>query len=135
VLVFLLDLVAVAPSRRWLPFTLAFLNAYGDSVVLAELTNHLALPNGMAWIWWGVRTSFANPAKVKQRLAKLRDVTANLGHYRAFAARRTRQRRRASITCQKMSAGIPRPISRARQTRERAKAPSPGIPRRLPTTR
>src|SRR5437588_3683104 len=131
VLVFLLDLVAVAPSRRWLPFTLAFLNAYGDSVVLAELTNHLALPNGMAWIWWGVRTSFANPAKVKQRLAKLRDVTANLGHYRAFAARRTRQRRRASITCQKMSAGIPRPSSRARQTRERAKAPSPGIPRRL----
>jgi hypothetical protein len=134
-LVFLLDLVAVAPSRRWLPFTLSFLNAYGDPVVIAELTNHLALPSGMAWIWWGVRTSFANPTKVKQRLEKLRDVTANLGYYRAFAAKRARQRRRPSMSCHVMSAGIPRPISRARQTRESAKAPSPGMPSRLPTIR
>jgi hypothetical protein len=51
---------------------------YGDPIVLAELTNHLALPNGIAWIWWGVRTSFANPAKVKQRLERIKDVTANL---------------------------------------------------------
>jgi hypothetical protein len=134
-LVFLLDLIAVAPNRQWLPFALCFLGAYGDTGVLAEVTNHLALPSGIAWIWWGVRTSFANPAKVKQRLAKLRDVTANLGHYRAFAAKRARQSRRASISCQEISAGIPRPISRARQTRESAKAPSPGIPSRLPTTR
>src|SRR5947208_11466627 len=136
-LVFLLDVVAIAPSRRWLPFALSFLNAYGDPVVIAELTDHLALPNGMAWIWWGVRTSFANPGKVKQRLEKIRDVTATLGHYRAFAAKRarTRQRRRASINCQVMSPGTPSPISLARATRERAKAPSPGIPSKFPTTR
>ena len=134
-LVFLLDLIAVAPSRQWLQFTLCFLDAYGDTGVIAELTNHLALPSGIAWIWWGVRTSFANPAKVKQRLEKLRDLTAHLEHYRAVAAVRARHRRRASMTCQKMSAGIPMPISRARQTRERAKAPSPEMPSKLPTTR
>ena len=134
-LVFLLDVVAIAPSRRWLPFSLSFLNAYGDPVVIAELTDHLALPNGMAWIWWGVRTSFANPGKVKQRLEKLRDVTANLGYYRAFAAKRVRQRRRPSTSCQVISAGIPRPISRARATKARAKAPSPEMPSKCPTTR
>jgi hypothetical protein len=134
-LVFLLDVVAIAPSRRWLPFTLSFLNAYEDPVVIAELTDHLALPGGMAWIWWGVRTSFANPAKVKRRLAKLRDVTANLGHYRAFAAKRARQRRRASISCHEISPGMPKPISRARATRARAKAPSPEMPSKWPTTR
>ncbi len=136
-LVFLLDILAIASSRQWLPFTLCFLNAYGDPIVLSELTNHLALPNGIAWIWWGVRTSFANPGKVKQRLERLRDVTDNLGYYRAFAAKRarTRQRRRASINCQVMSPGTPSPISLARATRERAKAPSPGIPSKFPTTR
>ena len=136
-LVFLLDILAIASSRQWLPFALCFRNAYGDPVVLAELTNRLALPNGIAWIWWGVRTSFANPAKVKQRLERIRDVTAILGYYRAFTAKRarTRQSRRASINCQVMSPGTPSPISLARATRERAKAPSPGIPSKFPTKR
>lgn len=134
-LIFLLDLIAIAPGRQWLPLTLAFLDAYDNATVIAQLSRQLAPPSGMAWIWWGVRTSFANPAKIKQRMAKLRDPASQLGHYRAVAASRVRQRRRASITCQKMSAGIPRPISRARQTSERAKAPSPEMPSRLPTTR
>jgi hypothetical protein len=134
-LIFLLDVIAAAPGRQWLPLTLAFLNAYDNARVIAQLSRQLAPPSGMAWIWWGVRTSFANPAKIKQRMAKLRDLASQLGHYRAVAAARVRQRRRASITCQAMSAGIPRPISRARQTRERAKAPSPGMPSKLPTTR
>src|SRR5213079_2878624 len=107
-LVFLLDVVAIAPSRRWLPFALCFLNAYGDTEVIAELENQLAVPSGLAWIWWGVRTSFAKPAKVKRRLAKLQDIIANLGRYRTIAAKRARQRRRASISCQEMSPGIPR---------------------------
>jgi tRNA A-37 threonylcarbamoyl transferase component Bud32 len=136
-LVFLLDVVAMASSRQWLSFSLSFLNAYGDPVVITELTNHLAVPGGIAWIWWGVRTSFSNPAKVKQRLERIRDVTANLKYYRAFAANRarTRHRRRASINCQVISPGIPSPISLARATRERAKALSPGMPSKLPTTR
>jgi hypothetical protein len=134
-LIFMLDLIATASGRQWLPLTLAFLNAYDNAPVIAQLSRQLAPPSGMAWIWWGVRTSFANPAKIRQRLAKLQDLTSHLGHYRAVAAARVRQRRRASITCQQMSAGIPRPISRARQTRERAKAPSPEMPSKLPTTR
>jgi len=134
-LVFLLDLIAVAPNPQWLTLALSFLNAYGNTVVICELEDELALPNGMAWIWWGVRTSFANPAKVKRRLEKLRDVVANLEFYRAFAARRARHRRRASISCQKISPGMPRASSRTLAISDRAKAASPGMPRRLPTKR
>ena len=131
-LVFLLDLIAVAPNPRWLALALSFLNAYGDAAVISELKNQLALPSGMAWIWWGVRTSFANPAKVKRRLEKIRGVTANLGNYRTFAAKRARKRRRASISCQTITPGIPKPSSRTLAIKERAKAVVPSIPRRPP---
>jgi hypothetical protein len=134
-LIFMLDLIAAASGRQWLPLTLAFLNAYDNAPVIAQLSRQLAPSSGMAWIWWGVRTSFANPAKIKQQMTKLQDLTSHLGHYRAVAAARVRKRRRASITCQAMSAGMPRPISRARETRERANAPSPEMPSKLPTTR
>lgn len=135
-LVFLLDLLALGPDSQWLALALAFLNAYGRAAVIAQLKNQLALPSGMAWIWWGVRTSFAsNPVKLKKRLDKLRDVAGHLGYYRAFAARRLRQKRRASSSCQVTSAGMPRPISRARQTNESANAPSPEMPSKLPITK
>ena len=134
-LVFLLDILAIVPTRQWLPFAVYFLNAYENARVLAALEDQLALPNGLAWIWWGVRTSFTNPAKVKRRLAKLRDVIANLGRYRTVAAKRARKRRRASITCQQMSPGMPSASSRTLAISDRANAASPGIPRRLPTTR
>jgi len=133
-LVFLLDLLAVAPHPQWLTLALAFLNAYDNAPVLAELKKELALPTGMAWIWWGVRTSFANPAKVKQRLQKIAGVLADLEHYRAFSAKRARKTRRASITCQASRPGIPRINSRTRAIKESAKAASPGIPSKLPTT-
>jgi hypothetical protein len=126
-LVFLLDLIAAARGRQWLPMALRFLNAYDNVDVISELEDQLALPNGMAWIWWGVRTSFAKPAKVKRRLAKLRDVIANLGHHRAIAAKRSRHRRRASISCQATKAGIPIVKSRHRAIKEMAKAVSPGM--------
>lgn len=133
-LVFLLDLLAVAPNPQWLTLTLAFLNAYGDVSVISELRNQLALPKGMAWIWWGVRTSFANSAKVKRRLRKIRGVAADLEHYRAFAARRARQTRRASINCHAIKPGMPKTNSRTRAIKDSAKAASPGIPSRLPMT-
>jgi hypothetical protein len=134
-LVFLLDLAAIASSQKWLPFALRFLNAYGKLDVIAELKDQLSLPSGMAWIWWGVRTSFADPAKVKNRLAKLRDLAAHLGYYRTVAAKRARQRRRTSMSCHEISPGIPRASSRTRAISDRAKAASPGMPRRLPTKR
>jgi hypothetical protein len=132
-LVFLLDLLAVAPNPQWLTLSLAFLNAYENTSVIAELQDELALPKGMAWIWWGVRTSFANPAKVKRRLHKLRDLTAHLEHYRAFAAMRARHTRRASISCHAMRPGTPKINSRTREIKESAKAASPGTPSKLPT--
>ena len=133
-LVFLLDLLAVAPNSQWLALTLAFLKNYDNAPVLAQLKKELALPTGMAWIWWGVRTSFANPAKVKRRLQKIAGVVADLEHYRAFAATRARKTRRPSITCHTTSPGIPRINSRTRAIKESAKAASPGIPSKLPTT-
>jgi hypothetical protein len=113
-LVFLLDLMAVAPNPQWLTLSLSFLNAYGNATVISELEHQLALPSGMAWIWWGVRTSFANPAKVKRRLEKLRDLAAHLDHYRAFTAKRARHRRRASMTCHVTTPGMPSASSRTR---------------------
>jgi len=133
-LVFLLDVIAVTRNPQWLTLALSFLNAYGNTSVICELEDELAVPSGMAWIWWGVRTSFANPAKVRKRLEKLRDVIANLEFYRAFAARRARHRRRASISCQVIRPGIPSPSSRTLAIKERAKAVAPSIPRRPPIT-
>jgi hypothetical protein len=133
-LVFLLDLISVAPNPQWFSLALSFLNAYGNTTVIAELEDELALPSGMAWIWWGVRTSFANPAKVKRRLEKIRGVIADLDYYRAFAARRARHRRRASITCHAIRPGIPKTSSRTRAIKESAKAASPGMPSKLPTS-
>jgi hypothetical protein len=133
-LVFLLDVLALAPNRQWLPQALAFLNAYDNAPVLAQLKKELAVPTGMAWIWWGVRTSFVNPAKVKRRLQRIAGVLTDLEHYRAFAARRARKTRRASISCHTTSPGIPRINSRTRAIKESAKAASPGIPSKFPTT-
>ena len=133
-LVFLLDVLALAPNRQWLNLVLAFLNAYDNAPVIAQLKDQLAVPTGMAWIWWGVRTSFANPAKVKRRLQKIAGVVAELEHYRAFATERARRTRRASITCHTTRPGIPRSNSRTRAIKESAKAASPGIPSKLPTT-
>ena len=126
-LVFLLDLVGRVSARQWMPFALSFLNAYGNAEVIGELKNQLAISSGMAWIWWGVRTNFIKPAKVKQRLAKLRDVTVNLAYYRALAAKRVRQRRRSSISCHATTAGMPMAKSRKRAIKEMAKAVSPGM--------
>jgi len=86
-LVFLLDMVGTVPSRQWLPFSLTFLEAYGDAEVIAQLRKQLDLPGGLAWIWWGVRTNFTNLAKVKRRLANLS---------RAIAKQKLTKPRRAS---------------------------------------
>ena len=133
VAVFLLDLVAKGPRRQWLPLAVCFAQAYGDRDVLAELAEHLIVPGGLARIWWNVRTSFANAAKVKRRIELLRKALEVLQVSSTVATERARRRRRPSITCQAMSPGMPRPSSRIRVIKERAKAASPGIPSKLPT--
>jgi len=132
-LVFLLDLVGTVPSRQWLPFATTFLEAYGDREVLAQLRHQLDLPGGLAWIWWGVRTNFTNAAKVKYRLANLSRAIAKLKSHDATSGSRDRNKRRPSINCHVIRPGMPKPSSRTRAIKDKAKAASPGIPRRLPT--
>ena len=134
-LVFLLDLVGTVPSRQWLPFSTTFLEAYGDFRVIGQLRKQLDLPGGLAWIWWGVRTNFTNPGKVKQRLTNLSRAIVKLKLHDATGAARDRSKRRPSINCQIIRPGIPKPNSRTLVIKDRAKAVSPGIPRRLPITR
>jgi hypothetical protein len=132
-LVFLLDLVGTLPTRQWLPFATTFLEGYGDAEVIAQLRKQLDLPGGLAWIWWGVRTNFTNPATVKRRLANLSRAIAKMKFYDGATSARAWSKRRPSISCQPTSPGMPKPSSRTLAIKERAKAVSPGIPRRLPT--
>ena len=57
----LLDLASGAQSR--LSFALCFLNAYQDADVFAQLEKQLAVPSGLAWIWWGVGQASKTPQK------------------------------------------------------------------------
>lgn len=131
-LVFLLDLVGTLSSRQWPPFSTTFLQAYGNAEVIAQLRNQLDLPGGLAWIWWGVRTNFTNPATVKRRLRSLSRAIATLKLHDAAGSARPRSKRRPSISCQVTKPGMPKPSSRTLAIKDRAKAVSPGIPRRLP---
>ena len=132
-LVFLLDMVGTVPNRQWLPFAMTFLETYGDAEVIGHLQKQLDLPGGLAWIWWGVRTNFTNPGKVKRRLASLSRAIAKSKFYAVGAMAGARNRRRPSITCQVIRPGRPKPSSRTRAIKERANAVSPGMPKRLPT--
>src|SRR5438309_10845955 len=111
-LVFLLDMVGTVPNRQWLPFSMTFLEAYGDGEVIAQLRKQLDLPGGLAWIWWGVRTNFTNPAKVKRRLRNLSRAIAKSKFYGAAGSARARNKRRPSISCQQIRPGMPRASSR-----------------------
>jgi hypothetical protein len=133
-LVFLLDMVGQVSNREWLSFALCFLRAYGYGGVIEELRKRLILPGGLGWVWWQVRTDFTPLAKVEERLTALYCVIGQLKIHPATRAR-ARQSRRPSIHCQKISPGTPRASSRTRPIKERAKASSPGIPRRPPTKR
>jgi hypothetical protein len=140
-LVFLLDLVGTLPTRHWLPFATTFLKAYGNREVIAQLRRQLNLPGGLAWIWWGVRTNFTNPAKVKRRLANLSRAIGKLKFYDKVPSWvRVCSNRRPSINCQTIRPGIPKPSSRTRAITDKAKPISPhfdgsvAIPRRHVTT-
>ena len=132
-LVFLLDMVGTVPNRQWLPFSTTFLEAYGDREVIAKLRKQLDLPGGLAWIWWGVRTNFTNPAKVKQRLANLSRAIAKLKSYKEAGSALARNKRRPSISCQTIKPGIPTASSRARAIKESAVAGPSRMLRSLPT--
>jgi hypothetical protein len=132
-LVFLLDMVDRVPDQRWLPFALTFLRAYDNFDVVRTLRKQLVIPTGLAVIWWNVRTNFAKTAKANKRFKALRRALAALPPYRSLETDRPRNNRRPSINCQAISPGMPTPSSRTLAIKDRAKAVSPGMPRRLPT--
>jgi tRNA A-37 threonylcarbamoyl transferase component Bud32 len=135
VLVFLLDMVGRVPARHWVPFAICFLRAYNDPAVMRELKKRLVVPSGLAVIWWNVRTNFTGGAKVNRRFQALRRAIGKLQLHRSLAIDSARKRRRPSISCQRMRPGTPTIKSRKRASKDMAKAVSPGMPRRLPTTR
>jgi tRNA A-37 threonylcarbamoyl transferase component Bud32 len=126
-LVFLLDLVGTVTDQQWLPFATTFLEAYGDREVIAELQLQLALPGRLAWIWWRVRTNFRSPSNVKLRLADLSRAIANSKLYDNAVSAFGRNKRRASINCQTITPGIPKPNSRTRAMSDNAKPISPHL--------
>src|SRR5438874_13811779 len=134
-LVFLLDMVGRIPTRKWLPFAICFLRAYKNSTVIRELKKRLVVPSGLALIWWNVRTNFTGTAKVNRRFQALRRAIGKLELHRSLAIDSARKRRRPSMSCQRTRPGTPTIKSRKRASKDMAKAVSPGMPRRLPTTR
>jgi len=134
-LVFLLDLVSRVSSRQWIRLAICFLRAYGDTAVMRELKKRLVVPTGPALIWWNVRTNFTGRAKINRRFQALRRAIGKLEHHRSLAIDSARKRRRPSISCQRTRPGMPTIKSRKRASKDMAKAVSPGMPRRLPTTR
>src|SRR5919201_2589444 len=98
-IVFLLDLIAKGGVRQLLPLAIAFLEAYDNRDVLNEVHQHLIIPTGLARIWWKVRTSFANTAKVKRRIALLRNAVAALQVSSTVGVEPARKRRRPSTIC------------------------------------
>ncbi len=71
---FLLDLVGIVPSRRWLPYALCFLQAYNNPVVMVELQRQLTDPPGLGRFWRGIRTSFGDRKKFNRRLNLLQQA-------------------------------------------------------------
>ena len=68
---FLMDLVSLSSSRRWLAMALAFLRTYDRVDVITEFRRGLFVPKGAAWIWWKIRVNFVPEGKVADRLARL----------------------------------------------------------------
>jgi len=134
-LVFLLDLVGRISSRHWVPFATCFLRSYGDASVIGELRKQLVVPSGLALIWWNVRTNFTKSATINRRFKSLSRSITKLGLHRLAKTDRVRQKRCHSRSCHVTSPGTPTVRSRNRVIKEIAKAASPGMPRRLPTTR
>jgi hypothetical protein len=71
-LVFLQDLVCRVSSEQWLPFALCFINAYGRSEVVTELTRLLFVPAGLPGLWWKLRTENFERQRLVRRVDALR---------------------------------------------------------------
>src|SRR5207244_9158189 len=117
------------------PFESSYLRTYNAVAVMLELKKRIVIPTGLDLIWWNVLTNFTGTAKVNRRFHALRRAIGKLELHRSLAIDSARKKRRPSINCQRTRPGIPTIKSRKRASKDMAKAVSPGMPRRLPTTR
>lgn len=70
-LIFLQDLLGRIQADDWLPVACAFLDGYDREEIIARLPAQLALPRGIARLWWAVRTSYLPAPETTHRLAGL----------------------------------------------------------------
>jgi hypothetical protein len=71
VLVFIQDMVGRIPADLWMPNARAFLKAYGDQKIIDRLRSQLVIPQGLARLWWAVRTTFMAPRELRRRIDEL----------------------------------------------------------------
>jgi hypothetical protein len=71
-LVFLQDLCGRVERETWLTLATEFLEAYGDDEAISALDRELLPPEGIARVWWAVRTSYLPPKEREMRLLQLR---------------------------------------------------------------
>lgn len=71
-LVFLQDMAGRISREKWLPCSLAFLDAYESREIAARVREKLVIPSGVARVWWTIRTTYLAPAELARRIADLR---------------------------------------------------------------
>jgi len=100
-LVFLQDLLERIPARQWVPLATAFINAYGQPEVTAELRKKLIIPHGVAGLWWKIRADQFNRSKLALRTEELRKAldlpAATAARRRAIKGKIVKTRSPASL--------------------------------------
>ena len=84
--VVLLELLAM-PEEQWLRPATAFLEEYGDSLVLDELSRQLFVPRGFAKILWYTRTNCCSIRRFEPRLQSLREIIHQVAAKTSHSAR------------------------------------------------
>ena len=69
----LLELLAM-PGDQWSEPATCFLSGYGDAVVLSELNRQLAMPRGVARVFWYTRIGGAPIRETEQSLQQLQKI-------------------------------------------------------------
>jgi hypothetical protein len=73
-LVCLQDTLGRMPRDRWLEWARIFVDSYGRPEITAHLLERLNAPQGIARLWWAVRTTYVAPKELGRRLEDLRAV-------------------------------------------------------------
>jgi len=69
--VFLQDLMSCVSADRWVPYSLALLEAYNHPLVLDEVRKRLIVPHGWSAIWWKLRTDYMDRRVMIDRIETL----------------------------------------------------------------